>query len=239
MEESLKLFEQETVLSVRARKIEYMYQGKTDAEIRDCLEKVKMQPFDMANSVHAFKQPEIKGPGLSSKDMAKRYESETEQKKISGNKSLVRIAKEIQLYNENPHPFVSIYPCENINVWKILLLGPKETPYENGLFLLYASFPGDYPFKAPEVRFITPIYHCNMNQQGRICHSVFDRNYTPALKFRDIIDCVYGLILTPEPEDPLDNVIASYFLSDYQTYLQKAKEATAKNASKSSHEIVD
>ena len=48
-----------------------------------------------------------------------------------------------------------------------------------------------------------------MNSQGRICHSVFDRNYSPALTFRHIIDCVYGLILTPEPEDPLDNVIAS------------------------------
>lgn len=30
MEESLKLFEQETVLSVRSRKIEYMHQGKSD-----------------------------------------------------------------------------------------------------------------------------------------------------------------------------------------------------------------
>lgn len=30
MEESLKLFEQETVLSVRSRKIEYMANGKSD-----------------------------------------------------------------------------------------------------------------------------------------------------------------------------------------------------------------
>lgn len=89
------------------------------------------------------------------------------------------------------------------------------------------------------MRFITPIYHCNMNQQGRICHSVFDRNYSPALTFRQIIDCVYGLILTPEPEDPLDNVIASYFLSDYQKYLANAKEATKEKASKSSGEIVE
>lgn len=105
--------------------------------------------------------------------------------------------------------------------------------------MLYVQFPGDYPFKAPEMRFITPIYHCNMNQQGRICHSVFDRNYSPALTFRQIIDCVYGLILTPEPEDPLDNVIASYFLSDYQKYLANAKEATKEKASKSSGEIVE
>jgi ubiquitin-protein ligase len=78
-----------------------------------------------------------------------------------------------------------------------------------------------------------------MNSQGRICHSVFDRNYSPALSFRQIIDCVYGLILTPEPEDPLDNVIASYYLSDYQVYLKNAKQATLEKASSSTEKIVD
>jgi len=78
-----------------------------------------------------------------------------------------------------------------------------------------------------------------MNSQGRICHSVFDRNYSPALTFRQIVDCVYGLILTPEPEDPLDNVIASFYLSDYQTYLKNAKEATRDKASLATERIVD
>lgn len=78
-----------------------------------------------------------------------------------------------------------------------------------------------------------------MNQQGRICHSVFDRNYSPALTFRQIIDCVYGLILTPEPDDPLDNVIASYYLSEYEKYYSNAVEATKKNASKTTVEIVE
>lgn len=176
---------------------------------------------------------------MNVQDLTKHFESEEGKKKIANSSSLKRIMKEIETYNKNPHPFVAIYPCANINIWKILLLGPKETPYENGLFVLYANFPGEYPFKAPEVRFITPIYHCNMNQQGRICHSVFDRNYSPALTFRQIVDCVYGLILTPEPDDPLDNVIASYYLSEYPKYLANAVEATKKNASKSTVEIVE
>ena len=78
-----------------------------------------------------------------------------------------------------------------------------------------------------------------MNSQGRICHSVFDRNYSPALTFRQIIDCVYGLILTPEPEDPLDNVIASFYLSEYNTYFKNAVAATKEKASLSSEKIVD
>ena len=213
---------------MRARKSD---ESMEKLSIEERINVAKKLPFDLPNTVHEFKMPESQGGGLSAKDMIKKFQNEEESKKILGSGSLKRIAKEIQHYSDNPHPFVGIFPCANINLWKILLLGPKETPYENGLFLLYAQFPGDYPFKAPEVRFITPIYHCNMNSQGRICHSVFDRNYSPALTFRQIIDCVYGLILTPEPEDPLDNVIASFYLSDYQTYLKNAKEATRDKAS--------
>lgn len=230
LEESLKLFEQETVLSVRARKLD---EDMSKLSLSKRIEVAKLQPFDLPNNVHEYNMPRSEGGGLSTKDILKKIESSEESKKISGNASLKRIAKEIQAYSDNPHPFVAIFPCANINLWKILLLGPKETPYENGLFLLYAQFPGDYPFKPPEVRFITPIYHCNMNMQGRICHSVFDRNYSPALTFRQIVDCVYGLILTPEPDDPLDNVIASFYLSDYQTYYKNAVNFTKEKASSS------
>jgi ubiquitin-protein ligase len=78
-----------------------------------------------------------------------------------------------------------------------------------------------------------------MNSQGRICHSVFDRNYSPALTFRQIIDCVYGLILTPEPEDPLDNVIASFYLSDYNKYYSNAVQFTKEKASHSVENLVE
>ena len=37
LDETLKLFEQETVLSVRARKLEPLTNGKSDEEIRLCL----------------------------------------------------------------------------------------------------------------------------------------------------------------------------------------------------------
>jgi len=47
------------------------------------------------------------------------------------------------------------------------------------------------------------------------------------------------LILTPEPEDPLDNVIASFYLSEYQTYYKKAIAATKEKASASIEQIVD
>jgi hypothetical protein len=69
------LFEQETVLSVRSRKIEPMITGKSDEEIRLCIQKAQLRPFDLGNDVHQFKMPEIKGPGLSSADLVKKYQT--------------------------------------------------------------------------------------------------------------------------------------------------------------------
>lgn len=53
-----------------------------------------------------------------------------------------------------------------------------------------------------------------------------------------MIDAVYGLILTPEPDDPLDSVIASFFLSEYPKYFKNAQESTKANANKSVEEII-
>lgn len=80
-----------------------------------------------------------------------------------------------------------------------MLLGPEGTPYEKGKFLLYLEFPPNYPLEPPNIRFFTAIYHCNINSFGRICHSILDKNYLADTRIRLIFDCIYGLLLTPEP----------------------------------------
>ena len=66
-----------------------------------------------------------------------------------------------------------IFPSiDNILKWKILFIGPQGTIYNKGVYLLYAEFPSDYPFKPPKIIFLTPIYHCNVSSQGSICLDV-------------------------------------------------------------------
>lgn len=31
------------------------------------------------------------------------------------------------------------------NIKKVLLIGPKTTPYEKGLFIMFVNFPDNYP----------------------------------------------------------------------------------------------
>merc|ERR1719359_1312866 len=86
--------------------------------------------------------------------------------------------------------------------------GPAESPYAGGCWLLYVLFPADYPKKAPEVRFITPIRHCNVNAHGRVCHSILDRNWAADTNMATVLNCIYGLLLQPDKHDPVDTSLS-------------------------------
>uniref|UniRef100_A0A3B4AT85 UBC core domain-containing protein n=1 Tax=Periophthalmus magnuspinnatus TaxID=409849 RepID=A0A3B4AT85_9GOBI len=117
-----------------------------------------------------------------------------------------RILEELKSLHCQPHPFFQIYPSETdfSKSRFILMEGPPDTPYESGVFELFCQFGPEYPVKPPTVRFITFIYHCNINNVGRICHNIFDRGYNAHITMREILNAVYGLLMDPEPQDPLD-----------------------------------
>jgi len=132
---------------------------------------------------------------------------------------LQRIVHEMRELSKAPHPAVDVWPCkDDIGFWRLILQGPDGTPYAGGTWCLYVRFPPDYPHYAPECRFATPIKAANVNCYGRICHSIFDRNYTPATTVRVMIDCIYGLLLNPDVSDPLDSTLALDFYSATGAY---------------------
>lgn len=48
--------------------------------------------------------------------------------------------------------------------------GPPDTPYNKGKFKLAIKIPESYPFKPPQVKFITRIWHPNVSSvTGAIC----------------------------------------------------------------------
>ncbi len=58
----------------------------------------------------------------------------------------------------------------NIFQWRVTMYGPKETPYENGIFTIIISFPPDYPRKGPEFKFVNKIYHLNVDFKNNLGH---------------------------------------------------------------------
>jgi ubiquitin-protein ligase len=124
-----------------------------------------------------------------------------------------RLLREMRALMRKSHPNFDVYPCEtDIGFWRLVLSMDQApdmyTPYAGGCWLLYILFPPEYPERPPEVRFVTTIRPCNVNAHGRICHSIFDRNYTTDTSVTDILSSVYALVLTPDADDAVDTTLA-------------------------------
>lgn len=82
---------------------------------------------------------------------------------------------------------------ENLFELRGVIVGPQDTVYEGGIFLLLIKPPKDYPFRPPKITFTTKIYHPNINQNGGIsccnlyCGSCSNRTWSPALTILSLL----------------------------------------------------
>jgi ubiquitin-protein ligase len=102
-------------------------------------------------------------------------------------------------------------------------------PYANGTWLLTVDIPRDYPFKAPRVRFVTPIYHCNISVDGMICLSLL-QEWSPALSIRKALEAVRALVMSPDGHNPLDAYKGALYKDDLPLYKAEATKHTLENA---------
>jgi hypothetical protein len=79
-------------------------------------------------------------------------------------------------------------------------------------------FPEDYPYRAPEVYFITPILHLNVNTQGKVCHSALDREYMPSAPMTHVLSCIASLLIAPDPDHPFNPSLAQVYWEDVRRY---------------------
>jgi ubiquitin-conjugating enzyme E2 D/E len=114
--------------------------------------------------------------------------------------------------------------------WVATIMGPSKTPYENGVFNLEIQFPPDYPFKPPKIRFVTKVYHCNVNATGGICLDILKDNWSPALTISKVLLSICSLFSDPNPDDPLVPEIAKLYKTNRKQHDANALEWTRKYA---------
>ncbi|KAH3742762.1 ubiquitin conjugating enzyme [Pelomyxa schiedti] len=139
--------------------------------------------------------------------------------------------KESERFKTDPVPGVSVaqHP-ENIRYFDVVLAGPQDSPYQGGLFKLEVFAPDEYPLVPPKIRFLTKIYHPNIDKVGRICLSVLkptgEQAWSPALQIRTALLSIQALLSAPNVEDPLDNNVAAAWKSNEAAALETARQWT-------------
>jgi ubiquitin-conjugating enzyme E2 N len=105
-----------------------------------------------------------------------------------------------------------------------------DSPYEEGIFKLEIFLPEGYPMTPPKVRFLTKIYHPNVDKIGRICLDILNKEWTPVLNITKVLLSIQSLLSEPNPQDPLDTQVADHWIRDKSGAEKVAREWTSKYA---------
>ncbi|KAG8377144.1 hypothetical protein BUALT_Bualt09G0138000 [Buddleja alternifolia] len=119
---------------------------------------------------------------------------------------------------------------EDMFHWQATIMGPTDSPYSGGVFLVTIHFPPDYPFKPPKVAFKTKVFHPNINSNGSICLDILKEQWSPALTISKVLLSICSLLTDPNPDDPLVPEIAHMYKTDRAKYESTARSWTQKYA---------
>nr|XP_043627703.1 ubiquitin-conjugating enzyme E2 28-like isoform X1 [Erigeron canadensis] len=142
-----------------------------------------------------------------------------------------RILKELKDLQKDPPTSCSAGPvAEDMFHWQATIMGPPDSPYSGGVFLVTIHFPPDYPFKPPKVAFRTKVFHPNINSNGSICLDILKEQWSPALTISKVLLSICSLLTDPNPDDPLVPEIAHMYKTDRSKYETTARSWTQKYA---------
>ena len=134
---------------------------------------------------------------------------------------------------------IKLFKEDDIYEWDIVLLGAPDSLYNGGIFHIKLSFPKDYPNSKPEVIFLTPIYHLNVNPiklegneiepLGHVSVS-FINWWNPKTTVKEILVQLYSIFYLQTNDSPYGLDRSIEFLENRPLYDMKTKYFTKKYA---------
>ena len=107
--------------------------------------------------------------------------------------------------------------------WNAVIFGPNDTPFEDGTFRLQITFTGDYPHKAPKVKFISKMFHPNIYLDGSICLDVLQSRWSPTYDVAAILTSIQSLLDEPNPISPANAEAANLYQTNKREYKKKVE----------------
>ena len=142
-----------------------------------------------------------------------------------------RIGTELKDLQKDPPSNCSAGPIgDDLFNWEGCIFGPEDTPFHGGMFKLAIHFPVDYPFRAPHIKFVTKIFHPNINSSGLICLDILKDKWSPALTISKVLLSICSLLSDKNPDDPFVADIANLYKRDRSAYEEHARMWTVQYA---------
>ncbi|KAJ1498120.1 Ubiquitin-conjugating enzyme E2 T, partial [Coelomomyces lativittatus] len=148
--------------------------------------------------------------------------------KLKLSRYLARIRKEIETLQSHSSEGITAWPRNEDEVIQLsketdhgqrsgiwidaLITPPSNTPYAQGTFKVECCLTQSFPFSPPHCKFITPIYHPNIDSHGRICVDILKEGIEPGkwkvtYNVLTVLSVIRQLLAEPNPDDPLEATI--------------------------------
>ncbi|KAL8581192.1 ubiquitin-conjugating enzyme E2 G1 [Nucella lapillus] len=104
---------------------------------------------------------------------------------------------------------------DDVYKWEVLIYGPPETLFEGGYFKAHLIFPKEYPNRPPKMKFVSEMWHPNIDPEGNVCISILhepgddkygyeqaSERWLPIHTVETILVSVISMLADPNDESP-------------------------------------
>lgn len=160
----------------------------------------------------------------------------TDKQRRFASNILQRMYRDLQ---KNPCPYFSCGLIDNdVFKWRVTIIGQPGTVIADSFLPAEITFPVEFPNMPPKMKFNCPMWHPNINKDGRVCISILhepgvDRfneqelereRWLPIHTVETIVISVISMLGDPNPQSP-ENVEANRdFMNDKPLFWKKFKE---------------
>lgn len=119
--------------------------------------------------------------------------------------------------------------ADNVMTWNAVIIGPADTPFEDGTFRLALQFDEQYPNKPPSVRFVSEMFHPNVYATGELCLDILQNRWSPTYDVAAILTSIQSLLNDPNTASPA-NVEASNLYKEHRNqYVKRVRQTVEKS----------
>ena len=157
---------------------------------------------------------------------------------MSKSTAAARLQKELMDLMMSGTPGISAFPQDdNLFYWLGTIRGADGTPYEGIDYRIGLRFPTAYPFEPPNVHFITPCFHPNVDlTHGAICLDILKEQWSAVYTASQVMISIQSLLDNPNNASPLNPTAAQMWENkdEFKKAVREAAKVSNKDAAASS-----
>ncbi|POS86651.1 ubiquitin-conjugating enzyme E2 2 [Erysiphe pulchra] len=145
-------------------------------------------------------------------------------------------ASNVRMQTDPPAGVSACPVADNVMTWNAVIIGPADTPFEDGTFRLVMQFEEQYPNKPPSVKFISQMFHPNVYATGELCLDILQNRWSPTYDVAAVLTSIqrhvfkgFLLLNDPNTSSPANVEASNLYKDNRREYIKRVRESVEKS----------